>query len=60
MLQCMMIFLITTTYQYIKMYFNSYTPFDLLMEISINSINDGYYIVELVKKLKCLINVKTL
>ena len=60
MLQCRMIFLITTTDQYIKMYFNSYTPFDSLMEISINSINDGYYIVELVKKLKCLINVKTL
>ena len=34
-----MIFLITTIYQSIKMYFNSYTPFDSLMEIPINSIN---------------------
>lgn len=47
-----MIFLITTIYQSIKMYFNSYTPFDSLMEIPINSIN-GWLLYSIIPAVIC-------
>lgn len=47
-----MIFLITTIYQSIKMYFYSYTPFDSLMEIPINSIN-GWLLYSIIPAVIC-------
>ena len=47
-----MIFLINTIYQSIKMYFNSYTPFDSLMEIPINSIN-GWLLYSIIPAVIC-------
>ena len=47
-----MIFLITTIYQSIKMYFNSYTLFDSLMEIPINSIN-GWLLYSIIPVVIC-------
>lgn len=47
-----MIFLITTIYQSIKMYFFSYTPFDSLMEIPINSIN-GWLLYSVIPAVIC-------
>lgn len=47
-----MIFLITTIYQSIKMYFFSYTPFDSLMEIPINSIN-GWLLYSIIPAVIC-------
>lgn len=47
-----MIFLITTIYQSIKIYFNSYTPFDSLMEIPINSIN-GWLLYSIIPAVIC-------
>ena len=47
-----MIFLITTMYQSIKMYFNSYTSFDSLMEIPINSIN-GWLLYSIIPAIIC-------
>lgn len=47
-----MIFLITTIYQSIKMYFNSYIPFDSLMEIPINSIN-GWLLYSIMPAVIC-------
>ena len=47
-----MIFLITTIYQLIKMHFNSYTPFDSLMEIPINSIN-GWLLYSIIPAVIC-------
>ena len=47
-----MIFLITTIYQLIKIHFNSYTPFDSLMEIPINSIN-GWLLYSIIPAVIC-------
>ena len=47
-----MIFLITTIYQSIKMYFNLYTPFDSLMEIPINSIT-GWLLYSIIPAVIC-------